>query len=174
MGIQLTTLVQGEEIDLKNLYGKTIAIDAYNWLYQFLTTIRQYDGEPLKDSKGRMTSHLSGLFYRTIKLLEANVKLVYVFDGKPPIWKQETVEHRRDIRKEAADEWKAALERKDYTQAKKFAQRSATITQEILDGSKELLDALGVPVVQAPSEGEALCSLMCKNNDVYAVATQDY
>lgn len=74
MGVPIGDLVPRKEIDLENLYGKKIAIDALNAIYQFLSTIRQRDGTPLMDSKGRITSHLSGLFYRTINLMEAGIK----------------------------------------------------------------------------------------------------
>lgn len=174
MGVQLTGLVKGSEITLEDLFDKKIAIDSFNWIYQFLSTIRQPDGEPLKDSKGRVTSHLSGLFYRTMKLLNASIKPIYVFDGKPPEFKKEVSEQRRDARAEAMREWKQALKRKDYEAARKFAQRSSTITEEIVDDSKNLLDAMGVPWLQATSEGEALCALLCKNKDAHVTATQDY
>jgi len=174
MGVSLTQLVEGQEIGLEDLFDKKIAIDAYNWIYQFLSIIRQPDGTPLKDSHGRVTSHLSGLYYRTLKLLEASIKPVYVFDGKPPEIKAATSQERRDIRAEAMREWKQALERRDIQAARKFAQRSTTITDEIIEDSKKLLHAIGVPFVQAPSEGEALCSVMCKKGDVYTTSSQDY
>jgi flap endonuclease-1 len=174
MGVQLTNLFKAQEISLEDLFDKKIAIDAFNWIYQFLSIIRQPDGEPLKDFKGRTTSHLSGLFYRTIKLKESNIKPIYVFDGKPPDFKKETTEARRDVRAEALAEWKKALEEGDMDAARKHAQRSATITEEIVEQSKKLLDALGVPWLQATGEGEALCSYVCSQGDAYAVATQDY
>ncbi len=121
-----------------------------------------------------MTSHLSGLYYRTLKLLESRVKPVYVFDGRPVEFKRETTEARRNVRAEALREWERALERKDYDAAKKYAQRSVTVTDEIIESSKQLLDTMGIPWIQAPNEGEALCSLMCRKNDVYAVSSQDY
>ncbi|MBI4170138.1 MAG: flap endonuclease-1 [Candidatus Aenigmarchaeota archaeon] len=174
MGIQLTQLISGKDIELEELFDKRIAIDAFNWIYQFLSIIRQPDGEPLKDSQGRVTSHLSGLYYRTLKLLEAGIKPIYVFDGEPPSFKKATVEERRSAREEAAKEWREALAKKDYETARKAAQRSTTITEEIITDSKQLLEALGIPVVQAESEGEALCSVMVKEGDAFAVATQDY
>lgn len=174
MGVQITELVAGREITLEELFDKRLAIDAFNWIYQFLSIIRQKDGQPLMDSKGRVTSHMSGLFYRTMRLLETGIKPIYVFDGEPPAFKKETAQQRHDIRAEATKEWKEALAREDFAEAKKHAMRSTTITEEIIDGSKELLNAMGVPVVQALSEGEALCAVMCKRNDTYAVATQDY
>ena len=174
VGVSLTNLVEGREIGLEDLFGKKVAIDSFNWLYQFLSIIRQPDGTPLQDSKGRVTSHLSGLYYRTLKLLEAGIMPIYVFDGRPPKMKEETSQQRRDIRAEAAREWKEALERGDKEAAKKFAQRSATITDEIVEDGKELLGAMGVPHVQAPNEGEALCSLMCRSGEAFSTSSQDY
>lgn len=174
MGVLLSQLVEGQEIGLEDLFDKRIAIDAYNWIYQFLSIIRQPDGSPLADSKGRITSHLSGLYYRTLKLLEANIKPIYVFDGKPPELKRKTNEQRRDIRAAARQEWERALERKDYEAAKKYAQRSATITDEIIEDCKALLDAMGVPFIQAPNEGEALCSILTRENAAFAASSQDY
>ena len=98
MGVMLKEIVTKQDIVLESLAGKIIAIDALNALYQFLAIIRQRDGTPLMDSKGRITSHLSGVLYRTCKLLEAGVKLVWVFDGKPPLLKGATVEERRGVR----------------------------------------------------------------------------
>lgn len=174
MGIQLGDIVESKEITIEDLFDKKIAVDAFNWIYQFLSIIRQADGQPLMDSNGRVTSHLSGLFYRNMKLLEAGLKLVYVFDGEPPVFKKEEAERRRDVRSEAAREWKEALRRGDEEEARKQAMRSSTITDEIIGDSKELLEAMGIPVVQAPSEGEALCSLMTRKGEVYAAATQDF
>jgi flap endonuclease-1 len=173
MGIQLTQLVQGEFIETKDLFDKVVAIDAFNWIYQFLSIIRQPDGTPLKDSKDRVTSHLSGLYYRTINLMDAQIRPVYVFDGKPPEFKSVAAK-RHDVRSEALREWKQALERKDYEAANKYAKRSTTITSEIIESSKKLLDAMGVPYIQAPSEGEAMCAVLVSRGDAYCAASQDY
>lgn len=174
MGVQITELVEGKIITLEELFDKRIAIDAFNWIYQFLSIIRQRDGSPLMDSRGRVTSHLSGLFYRTLRLLEAGIKPIYVFDGEPPALKKATAEKRKEARAEALKEWKEALERSDYEEARRQAMRSSTITDEMIEGGKELLGAMGVPCVQAQSEGEALCAAMCRRGDAYAAATQDY
>ena len=174
MGVKLTELVEGRAITLEELFEKRISIDAFNWIYQFLSIIRQKDGQPLLDSQNRVTSHFAGLFYRTLKLLEAGVKPIYVFDGEPPEFKKAVAAKRRDIRAEAVKEWKAALAKGEYAEARKYAMRSSTITDEIIQDCKKLLHAMGVPYVEAPNEGEALCSVMVRKNDAYAVATQDY
>ena len=83
MGLQVGEIVPRKAIEFSNLKNKVLAVDASNIIYQFLSTIRQPDGTPLKDKKGRITSHLSGLFYRNINLMQEGLKLVYVLMGKP-------------------------------------------------------------------------------------------
>ncbi|MBR9682435.1 MAG: flap endonuclease-1 [Candidatus Aenigmarchaeota archaeon] len=174
MGIQIAKILPKTEIELSDLSNKRIAIDAFNWMYQFLSIIRDRDtGEPLKDSKGRVTSHLSGLFYRTAKLLEAGIKPVYVFDGKPPEMKFAEIKVRRERRAEAAEIMKEARKAGDTETVRKYAQQSSRLNQDLIESAKELLKYMGVAVVQAPSEGEAQCAYFCKNKDVYAVASQD-
>ncbi len=173
MGVKISEIVPKEEISIEFLANKTIAVDALNTLYQFLSIIRQYDGTPLKDSHGNITSHLSGIFYRSVNLLSVGVRLVYVFDGRAPEFKRATEEERRAIRTEAYEKWQEALEKGDIEQAKKHAQAALKITDEMISESKELLSALGVPIVQAPSEGEAQAAYMAKKGDVYAVASSD-
>ena len=161
-------------LELKALAHKEIALDAYNTLYQFLAAIRGEDGRPLMDSKGRVTSHLSGLFYRTINLLEQGIKVAYVFDGKPPHLKAEEIKKRLKIKEEAKKKYEEAIKRGDLEEARKYAQMSAKLTKDMVEEAKRLLDAMGVPWVQAPSEGEAQAAYMAAKGDVWASASQDY
>ena len=101
MGVDLGDVLPRRKVALESLGNKKIAVDAYNTLYQFLAIIRGASGEHLKDSHGRVTSHLSGLFYRNVNLMELNMKLVYVFDGAPPELKATEIERRRKQRDEA-------------------------------------------------------------------------
>ncbi|MCS7131390.1 MAG: flap endonuclease-1 [Hadesarchaea archaeon] len=174
MGVQLGDIAPKQTIDLEQLLGKTIAIDAMNFLYQFLAIIRQRDGELLRDSKGRITSHLSGLFYRTSNLIELGIKPVYIFDGEPPKLKRRTVEERRILRAEAEKGWAMALEAGELEEARKLAQRAGQLTDEMVDDAKTLLDCMGVPWIQAPSEGEAQAAYLVQKGDAWAVASQDF
>ena len=174
MGVDLGGIVPKENRKLTDFQSKIIAIDAYNALYQFISIIRQPDGTPLTDSNDRVTSHLTGLLYRTANLIEAGIKLVYVFDGKPSPLKMTTIEGRSNIRNKAAEEWKKALEEGDIEKARTKAMQSSRLTPEMVDESKHLLNALGVPFIQAPSEGEAQAGYMVKKGDVYAVGSQDF
>ena len=172
MGVQLGKIVPKKEIEIIELSGKKIAIDAFNTLYQFLSIIRdRMTGEPLRDSKGRTTSHLAGLFYRTSNLVEAGIKPIFVFDGEPPKFKKKTVEERNTARAEARKKWQEALEKGE--EAIKYAQAAAKLTDEMIEDSKVLLDAMGMPWIQAPSEGEAMCAHLCKKNIVFATGSQD-
>ncbi|RLF91003.1 flap endonuclease-1 [Thermococci archaeon] len=174
MGVPIGELIPKKEIELESLYGRKVAIDALNAIYQFLSTIRQRDGTPLMDSKGRITSHLSGLFYRTINLMEAGIKPAYVFDGKPPEFKKKELEKRKEAREEAEVKWREALARGDIEEARKYAQRATKVNEMLIEDAKKLLELMGIPVVQAPSEGEAQAAYMASKSRVYASASQDY
>src|SRR5512136_950769 len=150
------------------------AIDANNALYQFLTIIRQPDGTPLMDRRGRVTSHLSGILFRVASFMEKGIKPVFVFDGRPAALKQATIDERRKLRETAGEKWKEALERGDEEEAYKQARSSTRVDATIISTSKELLGLMGVPVVQAPGEGEAQASYMVAKGDARYVVSQDY
>lgn len=174
MGLQIKEVVNAKEIALDELSGKVIAIDAYNMLYQFYSIIRQPDGTPLKDSKGNVTSHLSGLFNRTANLLQKKIKPVFVFDGEPHELKKKELERRAEIKKQAQKNYEKAREEKDIEAMKKYATRTSKLTKEMVEEAKKLVELMGLPVVQAPSEGEAQAAYMVKKGDAYAVASQDF
>lgn len=174
MGVDLGELVQRRTVAISELSGKTFAVDAFNTIFQFLSSIRQSDGTPLMDFKGRVTGHLSGLFYRNARLLGEGVKLVYVFDGKPSELKKKTVEERQKRRDEAAVKWQAAKDEGDMENARKFGQATSKLTPEMVEESKRLLTYMGIPVVQATQEGEAQAAVLSQEGKVYAVASQDY
>ncbi len=174
MGVDLGDITVRHPTTLASLSGKIIAIDAFNVLYQFLASIRQEDGTPLMDYKGRITAHLSGLLYRSSRLIENGIKPVYVFDGPPPPFKLRTIEERAKTKKEAEEKWKKALEEERYEDARSFAQGTSRLTSEMIEESKQLLTAMGIPFIQAPTEGEAYAAALVKNGAVHASASQDY
>jgi flap endonuclease-1 len=154
--------------------GGVAAVDAHNALYQFLSIIRQPDGTPLMDSRGRVTSHLSGILFRVLNFLELGIRPVFVFDGTPPDFKGATIATRKEIRREAGVKWQEALARGDVAEARKHAQASSRVDEFVISSSKELLGLLGIPWVQAPSEGEAQAAhMVAKGSATYAVS-QDY
>lgn len=174
MGLQFKDLVVKHEISLPELRGKVLAIDSYNYLYQFLTTIRAADGSVLTDKSGNVTSHLIGLFSRTTALMEEGLKLVFVFDGKPPAIKQKTWEKRTAVKVEASLKLKEAEEAGNIEEMKKFASRTSVLNKDMIVDAKNLIRALGLPIVDAPSEGEAQTAYMVKKGDAYASISQDY
>ena len=174
MGVQIGDLINRKKISLSDLSGKSVAIDAYNAIYQFLSIIRGFDGRPLMDKAGRVTSNLSGLFYRTVNLVEAGVKPVYVFDGKPPVLKEVEIKRRKRVKEEALVKYDEALTAGRFEEAKMYAQATATMKDYMVEDSKRLLSLMGIPWVQAPSEGEAQASYMALKGDVWAASSQDY
>jgi flap endonuclease-1 len=174
MGVNLRNIADPKKIELEELGGKTVAIDAFNTLYQFLSIIRGMTGELLRDNKGRVTSHLSGLFYRNMNLMEAGMKLIYVFDGTPPKLKSLEIQRRREVKVVAGEMYKEALEKKDYEAAKKYASATAYLDNQMVEESKKLLDLMGIPWVQAPSEGEATAAHLTITGKADFAGSQDY
>ncbi len=174
MGLQISEIVPRKGIEISDLKGKTLAVDAFNTIYQFLSTIRQPDGTPLMDSKKRITSHLSGLFYRNINLLREEIKLIYVFDGKTPRLKAGTHEKREKTKSDAFEKYEKARREEDIESMGRYARQLTSLDDEKISESKELLEALGIAVVQAPGEGEAEAALLACKKNIYAVASQDY
>ncbi|MCW7074320.1 MAG: flap endonuclease-1 [Candidatus Methanospirare jalkutatii] len=173
MGADIGEILPKREVRIEEISRKIVAVDAYNMLYQFLSTIRQPDGTPLKDSQGRITSHLSGIIYRVTKLLEQGILPVFVFDGTPPALKAEVLQRRKERRDAERLKWEA-LREISPAEALKHAKASARVDEYVVNGAKRLLSFLGIPVVQAPSEGEAQAAFIVARGDAHFVASQDY
>jgi flap endonuclease-1 len=175
VGINLRdVLIAHPEEDVGAFEGRVMALDAYNAIYQFLSSIRQPDGTPLMDDRGRVTSHLSGVLYRTSTIMAQGVRLVYVFDGPPHPLKMDTLEARAEVKRKAQKDWERALAEGDMEGARMKAQQTSRLDKDMVAEAKVLLDAMGVPWVDAPADGEAQASYMSGKGDVWAVASQDY
>ena len=174
MGLDLKALTTREKTTLEYFASKVVAIDAYNAIYQFLAIIRGPDGMHLSDSEGRVTSHLSGLFYRNINFLSLGIKPVYVFDGKPPSLKSVEIEHRKQIKRDATVKYEKALKAGDLKEARKFAQQTTSMRDSMVQDSKKILKLFGIPYIDAPSEGEATAAHLTKTGQAFAAASQDF
>ena len=164
-----------QRLVLNDLWGRVLAVDANNMLYQFLALIRMHDGKPFTDSAGHVTSHLIGLVFRTTRLLaEFDIRPVFVFDGKPPARKMPTLNERHLTRAKARRDWELAVGRGDYAAAWSKAVRMDSLTQEMTGDAKRALSLLGIPIVQAPQEGEAQAAHMARRGDVWAANSRDY
>jgi len=175
LGVNLTPIITKQTLTLNDLRGKSLAVDANNYLYQFLSLIRTRDGTPLKDSQGNITSHLAGLMFRSTRLIhDFGIDLVFVFDGKPPALKEKELLKRREQRQKATLEWQQALKAQDYAKAFSKAVMTSRLTQSMIDDAKQLLKLLGIPYIQAPSEAEAQTAHMAIRGDVWAASSKDY
>jgi flap endonuclease-1 len=173
MGVALTNLLKIRETSFKDLENKILVVDGQNMLYQFLTTIRQSDGGLFTDSNGNVTSHLIGLISRITNFLSKKLKLVFVFDGKVPEIKYLELQRRKSIKLDAQKKYETAVEQKNIEDMKKFASRTSRLTKEMVDEAISLIKAMGLPVIQAPSEGEAQAAHIVSKGEAYAIISQD-
>lgn len=175
MGLNIREIIPKKDLEISDLKGNIVCVDAYNMLYQFLSTIRQPDGTPLMDSKKRVTSQLSGIFYRNVNLISEGVKLVYVFDGEAPGLKGKTHYIRKENRDFSKEKYEEAKDKEDVEGMRRYSSQLIRLDEEMIRESKELLEAMGVAVIQAPSEGEAEAAYLNNiNEDIYATVSQDY
>lgn len=175
MGLNIREIISRKEIEISDLKGKIVCVDAYNMLYQFLSTIRQPDGTPLMDNKKRVTSHLSGIFYRNVNLLSEGIKIVYAFDGQAPDLKAGTHKKRESVRDIAKARYEEAKQAEDFERMRRYSSQIIRLDETMIRESKELLEAMGIVVVQAPGEGEAEAAYLSRfKEDVYAAVSQDY
>lgn len=173
MGVKLTSLIQKRGIELGNLYQRRITIDFSNMAFQFLSSIRQPDGTLLMDSKGRITSVYMGILTRITNLMSRNISVCFVFDGKAPLLKLKTQEERAHRKTIAEERYALAKEEENIPMMARYAKQTARLSYDIIDGSKELFKALGLPAIQSPQEADAQMSFMCERGDVWAVASSD-
>ncbi len=174
MGVDISDILPRREVELADIAGKTVAMDAHVVIYQFLSIIRQPDGKPLKNRRGQVTSHLSGLLYRLTNLVEGDIRPVMVFDGKPSEFKAATIKVRQEIKEKAQVEYEKALAEGDEVAAFKYAQATTRVTQDVKEQSRHLLELMGIPWLQAPSEGEAQAAQLVREGAADMAGSQDY
>jgi len=175
MGVLLTPIVLRHPTTLEALRGRSVAIDGNLELYQFLSIMRTRDGRPLEDSNGRVTSHLNGMAFRTTRLIaDYDIRPVFVFDGPPPELKREEIRKRREAREKSTREYEAAVAAGDTATAWSKVVMTSRLTRPMVEEAKSLLTMLGIPWVQAPSEGEAQASFLARRGDVWAAGSKDY
>jgi flap endonuclease-1 len=178
MGCNLRDLVTPHEIELRDLAGQRVAVDTFLVAYQFITTIRArgagQDGGPLRDKKGRAISHLMGFLDRSTLMIENGIDPVFVFDGRPHQLKQDTLNQRKERRKDAVAKWEAAVESEDWVTAQRLGSQVVSYTPEMVAETQEMFDLLGIAWVKAPMEAEGAASVRCRNREVAAVASQDW
>jgi len=162
-----------KENDIKNYFGRKVAIDASMSLYQFLIAVRMDGGNQLVGEDGETTSHLMGFFYRTIRMVDNGIKPVFVFDGKPPTMKAGELEKRKEKRDEAQAALNKAKEEGNVEEIDKQSRRLVKVGKEHVEDVKRLLTLMGIPFVSAPCEAEAQCAELVKGGKVYAAGTED-
>jgi flap endonuclease-1 len=166
-----------ELADMENLTGRKVAIDASMALYQFMVAVRSAgEGQAsmmLTNEAGEVTSHIQGMFNRTIKMMVSGIKPVYVFDGKAPQMKGGELAKRSARRAKAQADLESAKASENIEDQDKFSRRLVKVTRQHNLDCQELLKLMGVPFIVAPCEAEAQCAELAKKGKVYATATED-
>ncbi len=157
------------EIDSNDFKGEKVAIDISIILYQVIIAIRN-SGSDLINSKGEITSHILGLFNKTIKLLKKNIIPIYIFDGKPPKFKAKVLEARREMKKRAFIKLNNVTNEKEKI---KYFKRTVTVTKKQTEQCKELLDLMGIPYISAPEEADSQCAYLARSGIAQSVSTED-
>lgn len=164
------------EREMKDLFGRRIAIDASMSIYQCIIAMKGFQdgqGVELTNEAGEVTSHLNGIFARTLKMIDEGIKPIYVFDGKPPTLKSETLAVRRHHADDAEKKFSEAKDAGDDEMMEKMSKRTVRVTPEQNEDVKKMLRLMGVPVVQAASEAEAQCAELVQKGKAWAVGTED-
>lgn len=162
-----------KQLDIKAFFGRKVAIDASMSLYQFLIAVRQQDGQQLQSDTGQTTSHLMGMFYRTLRIVDSGIKPLYVFDGAPPKLKSGELAKRIARNAQATVDAAEARETGTTEDVDKFSRRTVRVTREHNEEAKLLLKLMGIPYVEAPCEAEACCARLARAGKVYAAASED-
>src|SRR4030065_542469 len=102
------------------------------------------------------------------------IKPIYVFDGAPPVFKREEIGGRRQVKVEAAVHYEKAVVKGDRREMRMFAQATTSMKDYMKEDSQRLLELMGLPWIQAPSEGEAQAAHMTRNGETDYCASQDY
>ena len=178
MGCNLRDLASPTAIEMRDLAGERIAVDAFLTAYQFITSLRARgegkDGTYLCDSNGRPVSHLMGFLDRSSALIEAGIDPVFIFDGRPHELKSDTLAGRKERREDARQKWEAAVEAEDWQAADKLGAQVVSYTREMVQETQQLLDLLGIAWIEAPMEAEGAASVWCRLGQVSGVASQDW
>jgi flap endonuclease-1 len=150
-------------------YGKIIAIDISMLLYKIVIGIRK-TGNDLLNCDKEIVSHIIGLYDKTMKFLEMGIKPIFVFDGKPPELKNKIINNRKFLKKKAQNKLKYA---QNESEKLKYFKRTVHITRQQMNECMELLNLMGLPVIQAPEEADSQCAYLVKNNFADIVLSND-
>jgi flap endonuclease-1 len=158
-----------KKINITNFEHKIVAIDISILLYQVIIAIRN-SGADLINNQGDISSHILGLFNKTICLLKMNIIPIYVFDGKPPDFKTKIINNRKDIKKKAYNKLSEQLNEDEKI---KYFKRTVSISKKQIDECIELLELMGIPYIIAPEEADSQCAELVKSGLVDGVLTDD-
>ena len=162
--------------NMESLFGRTIAIDASCFLYQFLIAMKGFREGHLIDptnAEGEVTSHLLGLWNRTVRMVSEGIRPIYVFDGPPPEPKSGEISRRQQRASDAASQLEFAAQKRDDRLMERLSKRTVRVSRQQTEECKKLVRLMGLPLVEAPQEAEAQCAALVLHGQAWAVGTED-
>ncbi len=171
----LRSLAAIEDISFEDVAGSVVAVDAHNWLYRYLTTTVRFTRDAAyTTADGTEVANLIGVVQGLPKFFEHDLTPVFVFDGSVTEMKAEEIAERREQREKRESKLEDAREAGDATEIARLDSQTQRLTDAILTTTREVLQLLDVPVIEAPAEGEAQAAHMARQDAVDYVGTEDY
>ncbi|HEV8360970.1 MAG TPA: hypothetical protein VGR28_11000 [Candidatus Thermoplasmatota archaeon] len=154
MGLSaLRKILALQPFDPAQLRGRTVAVDADNLIWSFVTAMAATGDAPTN-------AHLLGLAGRLRLYARWGARSIWVFDGAQPSLKEATL--------------LARAERIDTARAAGNQLGGTEVTEDDLAECRALLGLLGVPFLEAPGEAEAQCAQLVASGKAWAAVTQDW
>jgi len=160
-------------ININNLEGKTVAIDANLFIYRSIFAIRRGMGKDIKNTiNGKLfkVTHIYIMFIRLFGFIKMNIKPVFVFDSSYSYLKEKTIKVRKEIRKEIKRKYDNAETSKEK---QKYYHISEDITHDEYDDIIELITLFGFPYIISPEEADSQCAYLIQKKLVDFVVSDD-
>lgn len=158
-------------IKKKDLYNKKIGIDGNFWLYQIMGSMKSNNIKILNNNNDDIT-HLYGLYIRILSILKLGIKPLFVFDGKSPELKYNTINKRIKEKLES----KKKIEENNFInekEKKKLIQNSFFINKQEIEDCKVLLHKMNIPYIQSLEEADSQLAYLCKKDYIDYIISND-
>ncbi len=178
MGVKLGELVHARTTDIANLQGRIIAIDAPNIINAVFNiswrSMNPNDPAIIRDRTQRPISHLYGLLYRVLFYYSNTILPIFCFDGRDSDLKRVITKDLLNDILYTRKRYENAMNSGNFELARRIALDQDYFWPTIMKESKDLLNTIGIPVIEAPAAAEAQCAHLVKDGIAWCSNSQDY
>ncbi len=151
------------------LRGKKVVVDGTNYLVKYLSKMTHWN----RDERNPV-SHLVGIFYLAINLMERKLRPVFVFDGMPMEEKRKVPSYKIMKLIYLWKKYSDGVHYKDENRKEVALQDPSFVFEKVIVEAMEFVKLLGLPVIRAPSEGEAQACKLVRDGAAHAIVSHDY